>query len=377
MKERSRLLTATLVATLIASAIGFFIVFRVQPDAAIARAAVDVGLLIALLVTLTSVLKRPAAQREDLIEMLRALARGEKERRVDSDLFGDLSEVARAANDVGAFLSEYEDPNLGPVKTRKRSAPRYQPPPEGESVHPELGEVRVIPKDELERRHGKRQSSPPEPADDDGSAISDLPSELPSEISDARTPISDLPSEVRDLPSDISGLPSGIPDLPSEIGDASVIAPAPDSEPPEDAESEPPVAAEDSGDDARDDAQEDAASEVSEGGEDVSSEDDNPTVIDRAQPTSSAPAMTAEAPEPDPEPEPEPEPEPDLEALFREFIEAKRAHNEDTEDIEYESFAETITDEMARLKEAHACRAVRFEVRVTDGEVSLLPRLLR
>jgi hypothetical protein len=67
----------------------------------------------------------------------------------------------------------------------------------------------------------------------------------------------------------------------------------------------------------------------------------------------------------------------ELEALFAEFVEAKKAHDENVAELELEAFAQTILGECERLVAAHQCRGVRFEVTELEGEVSLRPRLLR
>jgi hypothetical protein len=67
----------------------------------------------------------------------------------------------------------------------------------------------------------------------------------------------------------------------------------------------------------------------------------------------------------------------ELRALFDEFVSAKRAHSENVDDLAFDQFSAALADERLKLLTAHRCRDVRFEVRIQDGEVSLLPRLLR
>ena len=67
----------------------------------------------------------------------------------------------------------------------------------------------------------------------------------------------------------------------------------------------------------------------------------------------------------------------ELEALFSEFVTAKKGRDESVSDLDLEAFAQTIQGECERLLQAHACKGVRFEVTEQDGEVSLRPRLIR
>jgi hypothetical protein len=67
----------------------------------------------------------------------------------------------------------------------------------------------------------------------------------------------------------------------------------------------------------------------------------------------------------------------ELEALFQEFVAAKKSKDESVVDLDLDAFAQTIQGECERLITAHQCKGVRFEVTMQDGEVSLRPRLLR
>jgi hypothetical protein len=68
----------------------------------------------------------------------------------------------------------------------------------------------------------------------------------------------------------------------------------------------------------------------------------------------------------------------ELHVLFNEFVQAKKAAGvDDGLDVDFDAFADTIRGESERLIVEHACRGVRFEVAVAEGEVSLRPRLVR
>ncbi len=94
----------------------------------------------------------------------------------------------------------------------------------------------------------------------------------------------------------------------------------------------------------------------------------NDTVLEPARPAPvSMPATTSHVPSRD-----------ELQALFHEFLRAKKAAGvDDGLDVDFDAFADTIRGESERLIVEHACRGVRFEVAVAEGEVSLRPRLVR
>ncbi len=349
MNPRSRLLTAVVVACVLAAGLGFFLVVRESPEAARLRLLIDVLLLAALAATVFVVTRNPLERREELLDAMRALARGSRDRRLDYESFGDLEDIARTYNEVAAALTEHEDPNLGPIKTKRRQERPAWMETEG-GGHPDLGEVRVISK-----KQKAAQAIDAEERAAKARAKAKVAAEPPE-------PEPEPEPEVRVGEPQARAKPSG---------KAKRRAPEPARATPE-----PPAA-----DERDDDGAEESAAALADAAA------DNDTAIDGLLSRSSGPD---EEPAPDEPAAPEAGelhlddgeqeralPPFDMRALFREFVDAKRAHDEDTDDLEYDAFAETLEDEMARLLEAHACRAVRFEVRVQDGEVSLLPRLLR
>jgi hypothetical protein len=93
--------------------------------------------------------------------------------------------------------------------------------------------------------------------------------------------------------------------------------------------------------------------------------EENPTLIDA--PRSLVTAQSTELPAvPDEE---------EIRDLYEAFVAAQK----DTggEDVEFAAFAQTVEETAEQLLGDHACRAVRFRVTVENGEVALLPRLLR
>ncbi len=67
----------------------------------------------------------------------------------------------------------------------------------------------------------------------------------------------------------------------------------------------------------------------------------------------------------------------ELDTLFVEFVNQKRAHDQAIADLDGDAFVQTILGECERLVFEHKCRGVKFEITLDDGEVSLRPRLLR
>src|SRR5688572_2733320 len=101
---RKALLIGIVGATLFASIAGYVIVSQNTPAAARARLLVDAGLLAAVVFIVLSATSDTARRTAELVEGLRALARGAKDQRLNVDDFGGLSEVARAVNEVAASL---------------------------------------------------------------------------------------------------------------------------------------------------------------------------------------------------------------------------------------------------------------------------------
>lgn len=302
MSPRAALLIGVLASATVAAGIGFFLVFGFAPDAARTRLFVDLGLLALLAGVVFAFTRGPAERARALAEALRELTRGIRHRRLTPESFGELADVARAFNEVAAFLSEHDDPNLGPIKSRPRRLKMRRADDEGveHSTHPELGPVRVIPKERAEEPSDEKRANEALRLIEEAPAEGDEPA---PERPDA------APAEARERDTAIDE-PKG------EEGTVEESAAA----------STPPSAAAE------------------------------------REPGDAKPAFPDEQ---------------DLRALFDAFVDAKRSQDEPTEDLDFEAFAETLVDERARLTREHGCKTVRFEVTVQDGEVSLLPRLIR
>lgn len=352
--SRTSLLVATAAPVVLVGAGGYFLVAGSSQGAALSRLALDGGLLIFVVAAVVALTQGPEKLVRELAAAIRGLSIGQKQRRLDAERFGELSEAARAFNELAASMCEQDDPNLGEVKSRKRGpAPPPRPsagrglvkdrrPDEGKlddglSEHPELGPVRKIAKKAAPATSEARSDEGPpadnaEPADptDGGSRP---PSRVEASLHEAETVVPEGGAVPGDSPVATSGAPvaSASDDVDSDG-------------------SGPPAAASDEGATVR--SQPPVESLRPSPGAD--------TAVDEVEPQPTVPDAV-----------------PPFRDLFDEFLKLKQENGEATEDIEFGAFAETLREEGERLKSEHRCRDVRFEVRMQGGEVSLQPRLLR
>lgn len=335
-KLKNTLTLGVVVVAAIGAGASFYVVHSISVDAARALLAVQAGTVAALGIVVAVLMSATVKRIDELVEALRALARGERHARVDAAHFAGLADVARGVNEVAASLCENDDPNLGPVQKRTREravvespeprksksdppAPRAQRterierPPLGPSVpreapglsdHPEIGEVRV------------RKKAPPKPASTPPAPTPPAPTPEPATVL--------APPE--EAPPPKSTPPASTPAPTSTAPTSSMAAPA----------------------------QPMTTSDIS------AAPDGNDTVIE--------PAVEPDVPQFPSTME--------LQALFAEFVKEKKAAGDDV-DLDYAAFEETILSECERLLAEHGCRGVRFEVALGDGDVSLRPRLLR
>lgn len=122
-KLRTALVGGVVVVGVLGAGAGFYLVHQTSPEAARSLLAVDAGMLVALALCVWVLLGPTLKRVDDLVEALRALARGEKHTRVDAAEFAGLADVARALNEVAAALCENDDPNLGPILKKARDQP--------------------------------------------------------------------------------------------------------------------------------------------------------------------------------------------------------------------------------------------------------------
>ena len=128
---RSILVLGVVVAGAVGAAASIFVVNRDPGDALRSLVAVQAGTIAALAVTVWVLLGPTVARLDELVEALRAFARGERQTRVNPVDFAGLADVARAVNDVGASMCENDDPNLGPIQRRPREKPVRRPSSDG------------------------------------------------------------------------------------------------------------------------------------------------------------------------------------------------------------------------------------------------------
>lgn len=382
-KLRTTLTLGVVVIATLAAVAGMVMVERDAPGAWRSLVAVNAGMVVALGVCVWVMLSPTMARMADLVEALRALARGDRHTRVNPADFAGLSEIARAVNDVGASLCENDDPNLGPVKKAPRAVPVRKPG--SDSPRPsQSGGVRRATLEDIADAPGVGEVRPSKKpmvlptttvaAVEPASALATLPTPV-ADIPPAR-PVVVAPQAVVRAPepeavevrNDDSVIPTDVTDLPRAVLDADGVS---EPRPSRKALKKAKKAAR---------AQETSA----------------PVAVAKPAPPAPAPPpepAPASPPEPassssntdtiiEPAPEAEQQPElpnrEELQKLFDEFLREKRAARQlEGLDVDFEAFAETIRSESERLIAEHRCRGVRFEIAVAEGEVSLRPRLIR
>lgn len=330
---RRALLLFVCAATAGASIVGYLVL-----GGTASRLIVDAALLLSLALIVWFTLTPTVGRIEQMVDVLRALARGDRHQRVAAEEFAGLADVARGVNEVAASLTEHEDANLGPVHSRPRlnTRPSHSQKP---AEAAELGQVRVHKRTEpavVEKpRERAAASEARNPGSDETAAKADTPPPAPAAKNvEARTP---PPASGGAILSGDVGEPRVHPK------NKPILAPPVGTEPSGPVDVERPANAAPTNDTAVDGPR--AASQESDQGSQA--------------PVSVMPTRA------------------ELEALFAEFVTAKKGKDESVSDLDLEAFTQTIQGECERLLQAHSCKGVRFEVTEQDGEVSLRPRLIR
>ncbi|MEI6805617.1 MAG: MXAN_5187 C-terminal domain-containing protein [Myxococcaceae bacterium] len=149
MKNLRTFIATVSAVSVVAAIVGFFIVFQVAPQSALARLLVDIGALIALISACMTVPKVADLRTDEIADGLRDLARGRYDRRLVFRDFAELSDIAQAFNELAGTLSDNTDPGL--VRIRTPRLPKTEPViqrsvgKEEHSYHPELGQVEPLP----------------------------------------------------------------------------------------------------------------------------------------------------------------------------------------------------------------------------------------
>jgi hypothetical protein len=314
---RIQVLVTVMAVGICATAVGFFLLLGKSDTLAWQRLVVDAGMLVAIGVAVWQSLRPLQDRIDEVATMLRSYAGGQRHARLQPETFGALDDLARATNEVGAAMTDHIDANLGPVRARLRDA----------------DETDAVTKRERDQRDQIRVPTPPKPPWQGGapSPMANASSEVVRASMASRT-ADDTLGEVRLRPK------GKTVDVDTHAVDAASNTSLEARDPNAAAVEEVPTAA--------------------------TSQD---TIIDQAAPRAvtiePAAASTAE-----------------LQALFDEFVAQRRANapsGQPAEELDFDAFAETIHAESQRLVTAHGCKAVRFEVLIADGDVSLRPRLLR
>jgi hypothetical protein len=418
---RSILVLGVVVAGAVGAAASIFVVNRDPGDALRSLVAVQAGTIAALAVTVWVLLGPTVARLDELVEALRAFARGERQTRVNPVDFAGLADVARAVNDVGASMCENDDPNLGPIQRRPREKPVRRPSSDGPRPssagsgpirRPTLEDIADAPGVGEVRRHRPSSASVAAAASAPSTSSAGAP-----RVTSARPASPPAEAQARVIPS--VAAPPAPESLPAvvDVSLDSVVEPAQSELPApimaREGVSEPRVSRKDkrkarkaanaastvptsattpptsvSDDDAPQrpieaDGDESEAS-ISDSGVSASGElatiraDESVSGLQETAPATDLQATDPPATIVESVPPAELPGRAELQALFEEFRREKRGAGQgDNGDLDFDAFAETILSESERLVVEHQCRGVRFEVAVADGEVSLRPRLLR
>jgi hypothetical protein len=403
---RSVLVLGVVVVAAVGGAATAWVVHDEGPAALRSVLAVQGGTLFALAIAVWVLLQPTVSRLDELVEALRAFARGERHTRVHPADFAGLADVARAVNDVGASLCENDDPNLGPVQRKVREKAPARPPseePRPSATQPErVGPPRTPPRrppiiegdevGEVRKRQRPRETAPTSPTQASSTATSTAAPTTPTTPT-APTPPPATPSAPASTPSAIDVV------VDSQVGPAETTPPTTPPQPivepegvaeprvsrknrrkakraasmaaslkPSSSSSLPHPAIGADDDDVTDTGgQTISASGSGEGQPEAAPEIASPAPSTEGPATVIEPAASPALPSRD-----------ELQRLFDEFRREKRAAGQgDSIDVDFDAFADTILGESERLVAEHRCRGVRFEVAVADGEVSLRPRLLR
>jgi hypothetical protein len=423
MSMRVRVLVGVVVATAVSTGVALALLRQNAAEASFVVVAVNVALAFVSSLIIWWGMRARTKSSVRIAEFLRAISIGRQDSRLDPAKFGDLEDVARAANEIAAAVSEREDPAVGAVKSKKRDTPIEVPTPEpvrigpvpvfplrapsttdgaadvqsrvgkkrgvgADSEHPEIGTVRVI-----QRRHSKENM----PA----IAVSPEPESAPTTTADAQV---EAPAEPREAEAVRAPGDAAASRAPNDDGRGGIDVSAPVVDATADAKDRAGDPREGQGDvgavessshskievlparevdsaphpiPSSDAAKTDVGrveraareNEPSIDEEHTSSllerHDTNDTTIDEAAVAATIPTTAAD------------DERVRLRELFDEYILTKKAHDESVADLEFDAFATALSDERRKLIDAHRCRDVRFEIKVQAGEVSLLPRLIR
>lgn len=373
MKDvRKSLLGYLTLCIFIAALAGFIIVFRADRTAAWVCLGLDVLLMGVLHFVVRDSVAPPRATATQITDALRELARGHYHKRLDAESFGDLTEAAHAFNELAGVMSDRLDPHVGVVRYRPKSAPDGADI--NHSYHPELGSVRPIDHskeadvtaddeqdsqaegDALEasqarEEHLEELATNPETGAEDSSVASD----------DAAAETTEETATAEEAPEDASNETSSQDGAPDETtADSSVSENEAVSEGEDEGESAETDEASDKPDAP---AERDAVPETETAADDVSNEEaeapeeEDPSENEGAESIAPLPS------------------EKEMEELHTRYN-AIRLQFE-LPQVEFNDLVPVLMETAKALLDQHQCRAIRFEVKPQDGDVALLPKLIR
>ena len=65
----------------------------------------------------------------------------------------------------------------------------------------------------------------------------------------------------------------------------------------------------------------------------------------------------------------------DIRKLYDQYVDARRRNNESTDNVRYETVAESVKKMVPKLREKHGDKKIDFEVVVQNGRVGLRPKI--
>ena len=389
MKDvRKSLLGALSLCVIIAAIAGFIIVFRANTTAAWVRLVLDILLVGVIHFVVRDFVAPPRATATQITDALRELARGHYHKRLDAESFGDLTEAAHAFNELAGVMSDRLDPHVGVVRYRPKQ--NRDEADVNHSYHPELGSVRPIDVSKEQAPMSENEAGPEKNAEDVAKSKPEASAEqetappeqhsnveaegsddLQDQSEDTSEQQTDSGSETSQSEESADSSDTGEQTEASDEAETRLAEDADDntetdhgSEDGDTQESAKGASSESDGVDASNEAaNEETPPQEETAAEESASEDTNKSQEKTLEPESSQAAMS-----------PLPSDE-EMEHLHAKYNAIRLQF--DLPQVEFNDLVPVLMETAKTLLEQHQCRAIRFEVQPQDGDVALLPKLIR
>ncbi|GEM_PF-6716440 len=389
MKDvRKSLLGALSLCVIIAAIAGFIIVFRANTTAAWVRLVLDLLLVGVIHFVVRDFVAPPRATATQITDALRELARGHYHKRLDAESFGDLTEAAHAFNELAGVMSDRLDPHVGVVRYRPKQ--NRDEADVNHSYHPELGSVRPIDANKEQVATDENESEPEAQTEDTENRETEESTEQETATSDQNSHVEPENNEdVQDQSEDTSeqqtdsGAETSQPEASangSDTGEQTEGSDETETHLAEEADDNTETDHGTADGDTEESVQESSSESDEAPAEDASSNDEDPVQeedeIEENDPEDSDAAqeesVDSEPPQADMSPLPSDE---EMEHLHAKYNAIRLQF--DLPQVEFNDLVPVLMDTAKALLEQHQCRAIRFEVQPQDGDVALLPKLIR